>query len=89
MQQCMGAQWVGTVRDRLRQTQPMSFVSTTFGPMAQRPDSTGDQQPLDLRDLLQCVTRLWDIFRNVLRPSVRSACSFIYVYLFILSYVKL
>lgn len=87
LQRCLGDQWVSAVRDRLRQAQPMTFVSTTFGPVMQEIDrkrqelaaeketelgeKAREQDQLDLRDLLQCITRMWDVFRNVLKPGVR------------------
>jgi hypothetical protein len=80
----LGEGWVSAVLDRLRSAQPMAGVaSTTFGQVAKE-IADSQQQPmngaaatavvekeLDLRDLLLCTTRMWDIFRTVLKPDVR------------------
>ncbi len=32
------------------------------------------EKNFDLRDLLLCITRLWDVFRIILKPSIRCPC---------------
>jgi hypothetical protein len=80
----LGDNWAETVRERLHTR--MTFASTTFDHVAQEiadkkseARKQGDviigekDSELDLRDLLLCIARMWDIFSNVLKPVVRYA----------------
>lgn len=82
LQKVFGDSWIERVMDCLQQPQPMAFMTTAFGHVPKEIATNGvagnesgsRAQELDLRNLLQCITRMWDVFRMVLKPVVRSLC---------------
>jgi len=79
LQKVFGDSWIERVMDCLQQPQPMAFMTTAFGHVPKEIATNGvagnesgsRAQELDLRNLLQCITRMWDVFRMVLKPVVR------------------